>query len=158
MNSQIRIESKFRKVYIEMESLERKIYRKDGFFIFKSHTFSIEELLDSPHHHKIFSITEKIGDDMENWFNAGKLTTEEEEIYYFERDKTDDELHRINMAIEDREPTWWEEIKGPFGEFVIIILNNLPEEFKRHIISSLKKVLLPFLKKIPELPVFKKVY
>ena len=157
MNSQIRIESKFRKVYIELESLERKIYRKSGFLFFKSHVYTIEELLDSPHHHKIFSITEKIGDDMESWFNAGKLTSEEEEIYYFERDKIDDELHRINMIIEDREPTWWEEVKGPFIEFGIMILNNLPEEFKRNMISSFKKVLLPFLKKIPKLLISKKV-
>ena len=150
MNSQIRIESKFRKVYIELESLEREIYRKSGFLFFKSHIHTIEELLDSPHHHKVFSITEKIGDDMKSWFNAGKLTTEEEEIYHFERDKTDDELHRINMNIKDREPTLWEEIKVPFVEFGTMILNNLPEEFKSN-------MLLSFFKKIPKLLVFKKV-
>ena len=150
MNSQIRIESKFRKVYIELESLEREIYRKSGFLFFKSHIHTIEELLDSPHHHKVFSITEKIGDDMKSWFNAGKLTTEEEEIYHFERDKTDDELHRINMNIKDREPTLWEEIKVPFVEFGTMILNNLPEAFKSN-------MLLSFFKKIPKLLVFKKV-
>ena len=133
-----------------MKAWKEKFIEKVGFYFFKSHIHTIEELLDSPHHHKVFSITEKIGDDMKSWFNAGKLTTEEEEIYHFERDKTDDELHRINMNIKDREPTLWEEIKVPFVEFGTMILNNLPEEFKSN-------MLLSFFKKIPKLLVFKKV-
>ncbi|RLA69661.1 MAG: hypothetical protein DRG30_09955 [Epsilonproteobacteria bacterium] len=150
MNSEIRIESKFRKVHIELENLERKIYRKSGFLFFKSHIYTIEELMESPHHQKIFSITEKIGDDIENWFDAGKLTPKEESTYHTERDNIDEELHRIEMVIEDREPTWWEEIKGPIIEFNKRVLDNLPEEFRRNLIPFFKKI-LPTLKKLPKL-------
>ncbi len=68
-----RIKSKFRPVFRELKALNKKIDKKDG-WIFIEHKYTIEELLDSKHHAKIDSYTAKIGDDILQWYNAGKLS------------------------------------------------------------------------------------
>ena len=150
MSTDSSIIKKFTKVHLEIERLDGKVNEKSGFLFFKSHVYTIKELLDSPHHQKIFAITEKIGDDVESWYKAGRLSKSEEETYYAERDSVDDELHRVNASIEEREPTWWEVIKGPFTEFVEIILDNLPKEFQRSVLVNFKRAFLPFFNKIPK--------
>ncbi len=140
------IKKKFAKVHLEIEHLDSKVKEKSGFLFFKSHVHTIKELLDSPHHQKIYAITEKIGDDVESWYKSGRLSKSEEETYFIERDSVDDELHRVNLSIEEREPTWWEVIKQPFTEFVEIVLDNLPKEFQRSVLVNFKRALLPFFK------------
>ena len=52
--------SKFRKVEREMERIISKIDKKQGFLFFKTHAFSIDELLNSEHHKKIYSISSNV--------------------------------------------------------------------------------------------------
>ena len=154
-----RMKSKFKKVYLEIDKIESKIFRKEGFLFFKSHVFSIEELLNSPEHQKIESITKKIGDDTLIWSKLGRLSQDEEEAYYDEKDKVDDELKRLNRKISEREPTWWEEVKTPLIKFVEIIASNLPDELKVNLISFIKKIIpksLPFLDKTSKMLPFNK--
>jgi len=70
-SSKKNIERKFRRVFNEVELVRSKIDEKKG-WIFTSHVYSKEELSNSPHHEKIYSITEKIGDDAENWYKRNK--------------------------------------------------------------------------------------
>ena len=156
MSSNSEIVHKFKKVYSELATLERKIFQRSGFLIFKSHIYTIEELLNSPHHQKIFSITEKIGSDMHSWYAAGKLLDSEEKEYFSHRNSVDTQLQRLNMKIQTRKPTWWEKTKGPLMEFVGLVLENLPAQFTRKMIGKVNKILLPFFKKIPKLLQFKK--
>lgn len=121
----IKFKSKFKKVYREIDMIESKIHRKEGFF-FTNHIYNQDELLNSAHHNRINSITGKIGDDVKNWHMTGKLSEEERFAYYEERDNTDDMLHRLHLEIENREPTWWENIKGVANSFIILIMDNLP--------------------------------
>lgn len=58
---------KFKPVFREIELIELQINQKKGWFIFKTHSCSKKELLESQHFSKINSITEKIGDDIKNW-------------------------------------------------------------------------------------------
>lgn len=132
-----RMSAKFRPVFREMKSLERKIYKKDG-WIFVEHKYTIEELLDSEHHHKIYSYTDKIGDDIQKWFDEGKLSDIEEESYYLKRSEVEDELENINAQIEEREPTWWEEVKNVMEEYIVVIMDNMPEELRRTLLSNFK--------------------
>jgi hypothetical protein len=120
----------FKPVFHQIERIQVKIHKQEGFWFFRSHTYTIEELLNSEHHHKIFAMTEKIGDDASRWYKVGKLTEEGKNTYYEQRDSIDDQLHRVNLEIESREPTWWEKVKGAFGKFVEIVNNNLPELFR----------------------------
>lgn len=141
-----KIERKFRRVYKEIDRLQSKVTEKSGFLFFKSHVYTIKELLDSPHHHKIFAITEKIGDDAQNWYRAGRLREDEERQYYVERENVDRRLRAINISIQRRRPTWWEVVKEPFTQFVEVVLHNLPQEFHRGVIDNIKNVFVPFFK------------
>lgn len=132
-----RMRAKFRPVFRELKSLERKIYKKEG-LIFVEHKYTIDELLDSEHHHRIYSYTDKIGDDIQNWFDEGKLGEVEEEHYYLKRAEVEDELEDINAQIEEREPTWWEDVKGTMRKFVVTVMDNMPEELKRTLLPNLK--------------------
>ena len=58
---------KFQPIFRELELLQLKINKKKGWFIFETHVWTQEELFKSEHISKINSITEKIGDDVENW-------------------------------------------------------------------------------------------
>ncbi len=132
-----RIKSKFRPVFRELKALNKKIDKKDG-WIFIEHKYTIEELLDSKHHAKIDSYTAKIGDDIQQWHDVGKLSNIEEELYYLKRNKVEDKLEYINKDIENREPTWWEEVKYTMKEYIVIIMDNMPDEFKRALLTSAK--------------------
>ena len=121
-----KFKNKFRKVYREIESIKSKVHRKEGIFL-KNHTYSKDELLNSEHHNKIYSITGKIGDDVKNWHMMGKLSEEGRTAYDEERNKTDDMLHQLSLEIESREPTWWESIKGSVSSYISLIMDNIPK-------------------------------
>lgn len=121
-----KFKNKFRKVYNEIESIKSKVNRKEGIFL-KNHIYSKEELLNSEHHKKIYSITGKIGDDIKNWHMMGKLSEEGRISYDEERNKTEDMLHKLSLEIESREPTWWESIKGSVSSYILLIMDNIPK-------------------------------
>ena len=133
---------RFKRVFQEIEYLELKIYKKEG-WIFTNHIYSKEDLFNSKHHKMIFSITEKIGDDAGNWYGRGKLSEEGKSIYHNYREKTEDKLHSVNLKIEDRDPTWWESVKGSLEGFVVWVMDNLPE---------LRQLLLEFGETLAKLP------
>jgi len=152
-----RIKLKFRPVFREIQSLDRKIYKKKG-WIFRRHVHTVEELLNSEHHRKIDSYTNKIGDDIQHWFDAGKLSDVEYEIYLLKREEVEDELDHIHTKIEEREPTWWEEVKDVMQTFVIKVMYNMPEKFRRTLLSyfnnkvnKLIKHIFSSPKKLPKL-------
>jgi len=145
MNSRNKITIKFKKIYTEIERLEAKITKKSG-LIFKKHKYTIEELMESPHHQRISSIAQKIGDDVVNWAMANKLSEDEKDQYNKERDIVDSKLNEIHLNIEKREPTWWEKIQEPCIMFYKYIMEALPLELKRVLLPSLVSRFLPFLK------------
>ena len=141
MNSTNKIKDNFEILYLEIESLKIKINKKDGWLIFKTHRFSIEELSDSPNHQRIMSVSAKIGDDIKNWANNNKLSQIEEDTYYEERRKFNIELHKTNLLIEDRDATFWEKAGKPLKLFVIFVMNNLPEDLKEKLYAFAKRKL-----------------
>ena len=147
MDDKIRImQSKFKIAYRECDYLEDKIFKKDG-VIFKTHRYSISDLMDSPHHSKINAVTQKIGSDISYWEMSGKLSAREKEAYHIERENIDDTLHQINRNIQNREPTLWEEISKVAEEFVGKIMNNLP--MLRELLTYIGKVFgkIPYIGK-----------
>lgn len=134
---------KFRKVYYEIDYLKSKIYKKTGFFIFKSHTYSVEDLLKSEHFERVYSITEKIGSDAQNWYRTGNLSDPEKNSYEEERDNVDHKLHMVRLEIQDREPTWWESICDSFGSFVDMVMKNMPKLVRTLLDKAINKIGLP---------------
>lgn len=105
------------------------------------HRYSTEDLEKSKHHAKIYSITEKLGDDVYNWHKAGKLSKNDFNYYHEERGKLEDKLHLVNMEITQRQRTWVEETLNILNKFTEVIMNNLPTLISRLLPPILSKVL-----------------
>jgi hypothetical protein len=127
---------KFRRVFRELDNLKTKICLKEGIF-FKKHVFSLDDLLRSEHHDKIYSITEKIGSDAAGWARNGRLSPEAEADYFHFRDMVDSELDHINRLIITRNPTWWEKCRNALESFAQVIMKNLPLIVKQLLLGDL---------------------
>ena len=132
--------NKFRLVFREIHTINCKIDMKHGFFCFEEHVYSVEELLRSEHHSKIFSITEKIGDDAIQWARNGQLSKEAEKIYFEYRDRIDNELDAVNCRIMNRNKTWWEGSKAALTSFARLIMSKLPTVISQFLIGGTKRV------------------
>ena len=122
-----------------------KISKTRGFFV-TWHVHSIEQLLQSVHHQKVYAVTALIGTDISNWNDAGNLSDEEREIYFHERTALENRLEYINRIIELREPTWWESMKNVFIDFNYMVISNLPMIKAYKASHVLKSLMLPFKK------------
>lgn len=116
---------KFRRVYDEIDYLEEKIKQTHDFWGFTWHRYTIDELMKSEHHRKIDSITDKIGDDVQNWYDRKTLTIIGKEIYERNKDKIEERLKIVNMKILRRKPTYTDKIKNPLKLFVQKVIENL---------------------------------
>jgi len=148
MDDKIRnMKSKFKIAYRECDYLEDKINKQEGIF-FKTHIYDINGLMNSEHHKKINSVTSKIGSDISYWEMNGKLLDIEKEVYYDERENIEDILHQINRKIQNREPTFWEQISKVAEAFVVKIMNNLP--MLKELITFVGKQLgkIPYIGKV----------
>ncbi|MBW4676672.1 MAG: hypothetical protein KME52_22465 [Desmonostoc geniculatum HA4340-LM1] len=134
------IEVAFKKAFNEIDLLQAKIHQKQGFWFFEIHRYSPEDLEKSEHHHKIYSITEKLGSDVYNWHNLGKLSNNDFNYYHEERGKLEDKLHFVNMEITKRQPTWVEETLGLLNKITQAIMDNLP--------TLVRPMLPPILSKV----------
>lgn len=137
---------KFSKVHREIEAINTKVYAQEGFWFLRSHTYSIDELLESKHHSRIDSITGKIADDVKNWHENGKFTFIDEMKYKMSRDEIETKLNELNQSICNRQPTWWEKVKKPFEEFVHFIIENMPIPH-RNLLTKLSSNLLGYTTK-----------
>lgn len=148
---------KFKKVFYEIDYIKTKIHQQKGFWIFITHTYTIDELLNSEHHSKIYALTEKIGDDANNWYKVGRLSEEGRNTYYHQRDNVDEKLHHVNLEIQNRQSTWWEEVKGVFTKFIEIVIDNMPELIRNALENLANRLRLPSpIRRIFRLPFFDK--
>lgn len=133
---ELRMDNRFRPVKREIRAIKRKIDMKEG-WIFKKHVYTKEELLNSEHFSKIYSITQKIGDDIQNWYNAGRLSEMEEEIYYLKRNEIEEDLEDLKDEIEYRESTWWENFNTAISDFIVVVMFNLPKQLRRKLLRRM---------------------
>ena len=121
---------RFTRMHSCMDILENKIHVKSGFWVFKSHIYTIEELLKSEEHEKIYSLAEKTGDDIKNVDENGKLSFLERNYYHTQRNRVEDRLREINQKISIRQPTWWESMKEPLIKFIHVVMELMPERYQ----------------------------
>ena len=119
-------ENKFKPASREMEYIRIKSHKKQGFWIFKSHVYELEELLESSHFSRIDSIIEKIGDDVRIWEKRSQLSLADKYIYNDCKGKFDDELHALKREIHERNYTWWENFYKAFDGFIELVIGKLP--------------------------------
>jgi hypothetical protein len=135
---------KFKRAYKHVADLDSLVEKKHGVF-FVSHVYSIDELMTSEHHAQIYSISEKIGSDAMNWYQAGDFPSWGVESYLKKRNELEKRLEQLNQRIRSRRPTSWEKIRGTCEAFVRIIASLLPRLLRGLIPGSgLVPLKLPF--------------
>jgi hypothetical protein len=97
-----------------------------GFWIFKSHKYTGEEILKSSQYETIISTSGKIASDIGNWQKSGKLDFSTKVVYNVNRDFLEDRLIDLDVQIKKREPTWWESVKTFFAKIINYIRTVLP--------------------------------
>jgi hypothetical protein len=118
---------KFQPIFRELELVQQQIEQKKGWFIFKTHVWTKEELLKSEHMSKINSISEKIADDIENWETNKQLSPIEKMIYHTNRARVEKQLHATKLQIGNREETFWAKFADSFGQMIPLIMDKLPD-------------------------------
>ena len=119
-------ERKFKRIEKEIDFLRTEIGLIQGGWIFSRHDYTAQELLESRRWEKIFSISEKISDDVLNWVRRGNFTTEGQETYRRRRDRVAQKLRGVNKAIKERQPTGWEMCLAVFQDAAKIVMRILP--------------------------------
>lgn len=135
--------NKFRPAYKELQKLQNKIYAQDGFWIFRSHIFSKEALMQSPHLDRVNSITWKIGSDVRIGIQNGGLSPIAQSIYENYRGELNSKIDQVYRAVESRQPTWWEEAKGTIWGVLNSIMYNLPKIVVKLVTQRLNPKLFP---------------
>jgi len=120
------IENKFSRAEREIEQLRSKVGLKTGVWLFTRHLHSPHDLLESEHHNKVFSVCEKIGNDVIHWHQNNTLDDEDLDAYRRCRDRIGRKLRAVNKLIRERQPTTWEKFFMLFEGFVTIVLQVLP--------------------------------
>ena len=103
------IQNGFAKINNEFDAIEEKMNMRTG-FIFVTHQYSCEDLIGAAS--RIESFIGKMGDDLEEWDDIGKLSQKERQLFERKAQESIDRLQSIQWLIENREPTWWENVKS----------------------------------------------
>lgn len=125
-NKEMNFSKRFIRIEDEIKAIRSKIYQKDSFLFFiEWHKYTQDELLNSTHHKRIQTISEKIKSDVSYQMEAGNFSRNEQKNYQDFKYKTEMALHDVNELIEKREPTFWDRAFGMLQEFVRKISNTL---------------------------------
>ena len=135
---EIRFHQFFRPADREIELLDAEIDQKKGFFLFKWHKYTQNELENSKHHSKIDSITTKIGSDLSNWYKRGELPEFANDIYRKYKHNLEEELHQVNIKIKKHKPTWLEDAWDALEAFADKIINKNLHPLVRNFLDSMR--------------------
>jgi hypothetical protein len=101
----------FGKIDAECSVIRKMIEARTG-FIFIKHQYSSDELLEATC--RIESFVGKMRDDLEEWEALNKLTQQVKQHFNRKAEEVYQRLESIQLEIEHREPTWWENVKAVF--------------------------------------------
>jgi len=142
------IETKFKKVFLEIDSLEKKINKDEYRSFFKSNKYNIEGLMSNINYKNIYNFTRVIGDNVAILSSKGHLSMEDEKAYQKERNRVDYELHRVHLLMEE-DKRFWKNSSEIFDEFQDKIMNNLPFNPKRTKWTIIKRFISKLFSKRP---------
>lgn len=134
------IEAQFKKVFLEINNLEKKINNREWSVIFENKHHSFENLMKSSNYHNIYNFTRQIGDDIIERCSNGMISNDESKSYRKERHQVDYELHRIHLMIEELDRNFWKSSKNVLEEFQDKIMLNLPKNPKKTFWKTIKKI------------------
>lgn len=106
----------FAKVYGAIDELRAHIFMKDGWFIFKEHTFSKDELLNHPIFANVYAMLGQVDDLVSRWSEKSDHSTLNEDekdivkFYHENRVAVEHRLSELRQEILNRKPTFWEQL------------------------------------------------
>jgi hypothetical protein len=117
------LENGFSKIYSECEKIEEKMKLQTG-FVFIKHQYSSDELCYAVS--RIESFVEKMRDDLDEWESVSKLSGHVRFLFNKKAEEAYGRLESLHYLIEQREPTWWEKVKGIVKRIVEKLLSIFP--------------------------------
>lgn len=112
----------FGRVQRELDQLESDISSKEGFFVFKTHTYSKTELRQHPSFRLVEVLVDQIGNHVSMWEAEGKLTGPERSAYIKSRADVERQTSELRRQIAARRDTVFEGITT----FLRYIMDKLP--------------------------------
>ncbi len=132
-------QTQFKKVFLELENLEKKIQNKEWSLIFENKQYTFENLMKSPNYNHIYNFTREIGDSVSERCTKGLMSQDESNFYQEQRLNVDYELHRMLLQVEELDRFFWINTHEVFEEFQDKIMLNLPKDPKKTFWKQLKK-------------------
>ena len=132
----------------QISLIKVELNQKQGIF-FRTHKYTVEEILKSDSLGKLYSIAEKISDDVMSWNQQGKVLPEDIESYIEFENDLQSKIDILLKQIQERKKTVWEQIKGPINEFFDIFWSVLPGYIKT-LTQSLLPALSSDIKALPQ--------
>ena len=106
--------------------IENKIVETKGFWIFKVHAYSKDELNNDPIISQIRKLCERNNDHFGKLKESGSLSNSDAIYYTRAQNAIDEIILRIYDSINERSPTWWEQVKDIAVAVFEFIVDNLP--------------------------------
>jgi len=144
------IETRFKKVFLEIENLEKKIQNREWTLLFEDKKYTFDNLMQSSNYQKIYNFTREVGDDISQLCTQGKMSDQDEKDYHRQRHHVDYELHRVHLLIEELDRLFWKSSKDIFEEFQDKIMLNLPKDPQKTFWKNLKKLFARLFGKKPK--------
>ena len=115
----------FKKIDSECETIEEKMKLRTG-FVFVKHLYSSDELFYAIS--RIEAFVEEMKDELDE---LEAETNASQRISFLFSKKAEETYHRLeslHLLIEQREPTWWEKVKGIVKRIIDKLLSIFPLE------------------------------
>lgn len=116
----------FQRVYNEIAVVEQMLLKKEGFLFFKSHSYSEDELLQSPQMKRIDATIAQIENAVTQWMENKALSDERAKFYWQSRLELERRLGGMRVKIAERKPTFWEGIINTLLKFINFVMKHLP--------------------------------
>ena len=136
------LEKKFHWVHRNLDLLAGQIRQIDGIGPFKYHRYKVDELFNGPIVSQVVSATQKIGDDIDSWQKAGRLSIVTWAEYQAMREKVRERMIEIQEEILKRSPTAWDIVRTLLTHLAGIILRNLPSTPRKELVGEIAEGVL----------------
>jgi|SRR5580698_7097715 hypothetical protein len=116
----------FVQIYGKIDELNAGIFAKHGVFIFKTHVFSQDELLDHPLLDDIRALCGQIDTIVQSWLANQNVDAKLASLYYENRILVEQRLSSLRAEIVARKPTFWEALLHTIEGLIRQVLKFLP--------------------------------
>lgn len=122
----------FAKIYAAIGELEARIHTQRGWWVFKEHEHSQDDLLSDPAFERIYSLTGNLDSIVQNW-NSHKLNSSISEddatavqVYFDGRVQIENKLSELRKNIILRESTKWEQFLEALELLIKRVMRAIP--------------------------------